>query len=385
MQNSTTFTQVRRFGGRLRLYLNVYRLLALALAASQVSVLNLAAPLTGSILVIAAVVYSAAKFVTPIAPRSATLGQALLATDLVFCGVLVWLTGGINSPFLLYTLTPVLTASLFYSSSIATMIAISSTLSVLLAQLVNPFNTLSPGPPELSNFLNYIVAVSLSASLPYLVNLNLHQRLQGEFIAEERQRLSREIHDGIVQTLSALSWQGQLIDRELKRRDISLPEADKLLVLVDDARSEALESLELLRRYSGSGQMISHLKNYLHHLKQDAGIDYKLDLPLVEPKLPPYIELQLLRISQEALNNIRKHAGAHHISLSMTRINGRLSVTIEDDGRGFDVTAKRGSTSGGHGLNVMKERAESAGGNLTVVSMPGRGTTVMVDIPVDRR
>ena len=378
--------QAKRFGGRLRLYLNVYRLLALALAGSQLSVFELAEPLSSSVLIIAASAYTGFKFLAPVSPRNNLLGQALLALDLIVCAVLVWLTGGINSPFLLYTLSPVLTAAFFYDSHMATMVAVASTMNILLVQLANPFYEFDPGPLELSYFLIYLVAVSLSASLPYLVNINLQQRMQGEFVAEERSRLSREIHDGTVQTLSALNWQGQLIERELGRRGISLPEVDKLLRLVEEARVEALESLELLRRYSGCGQMIAHLKNYLHHLKQDAGIDYKLNLPAEEPSLPPHIELQLLRICQEAMNNIRKHAGAQHISLGMARVDGNITVTIEDDGKGFDVASHyRGQLSKGHGLSVMKERAESAGGHLLVVSMAGRGTTIRVDIPVDRR
>ncbi|MEN8614671.1 sensor histidine kinase [Dehalogenimonas sp. THU2] len=386
MHVSAPVIQARRFGGRLKLYLNVYRVLALALAVSQLSAFDLAPPLSAVVIAGAAIGYTAFKFFTPASPRNATTGQLFLALDIIFAGWLVWMTGGINSPFLLYTLAPVLSASLFYSSYVAMSVAVVSNLNILLAQLVNPLFNLVPGLPELSYFLIYIVAVSLSASLPYLVNINLRQRMQGEFIIEERQRLSREIHDGTVQTLSALSWQGQIIDRELKRRGIEMPEVDKLLHLVEGARTEALESLELLRRYSGCGQMIGHLKTYLQRLKQDTGIDYSLDLPVEEPQLPPYVELQLFRICQEALNNIRKHADANNISLAMVRLDGHLSVTIEDDGHGFDVTKhNRGMLSAGHGLNVMKERAESAGGNFRVVSFVGRGTTIKMDIPIDRR
>jgi signal transduction histidine kinase len=378
--------QAKRFGIRLKSYLGVYRVLALALAISQLTTFDLSTPLSTGVITIFAIGYTVFMMVGPVTTRNTTLGQAVLALDLIVCAGLVWLTGGINSPFLLYTLSPVLAASLFFNPYTASTVAVASSLNILLAQMVNPFFSLDSGLPVISYFLIYIVAVSLSASLPYLVNINLHQRLQGEFVAEERQRLSREIHDGTVQTLSALKWQSELIDRELKRQGTTLPEVTKLMELVEEARLEALESLELLRRYSGCGQMISHIQNYLHHLKQDAGIDYRLKLPPVEPALPPYIELQLLRICQEALNNIRKHAGAKHIALTMVQNDGHLSVTIEDDGAGFDAAKYyRGLMSNGHGLNVMKERAESAGGTFMVVSFAGKGTTIRVVIPVDRR
>ncbi len=377
--------KTRSFGGRLRLYLNIYRAVALALAASQLSSFNSSMPLPAGVVILGAAVYTGIRFITPIDSKNAWRGQAFLAIDLVFCGLLVWLTGGINSPFLLYTLAPVLSASLFYSQYMASSVAIASSLYILLAQLANPFYTLSPGPFEISYFFIYVVAVSLSASLPYLVNINLHQRLQGEFIAEERQRLSREIHDGTVQTLSAISWQGQIIERELDKLGISHPEVDKMLRLVEDARLEALESLELLRRYSGAGPMINHLKNYLNHLKQDVGIDYHLSLPQDSSSMPPHIEMQLLRICQEAMNNTRKHACAKHIALDMTRKDSRVLVTIQDDGVGFDVgNYYHGRIRNGHGLNVMKERAESVGGSLMVVSVPGQGTTLKIDIPLNR-
>jgi signal transduction histidine kinase len=386
MEASYPVLQARRFGGRLRLYLGVYRALALAVAVSQLAVNGESLPVAAGILIPTATGYTLLKFLIPVSPRSNMLGQVILALDLIVCAVLVWLTGGINSPFLLYTLSPVLSASFFYDSHMTAMVGIASTLNVLLVQLANPFYEFSPGPLELGYYLIYIVAVALSASLPYLVNINLHQRLRGEFIAEERGRLSREIHDGTVQTLSALKWQGQVIERELKRRGIEMPEVGKLLNLVDEARVEALESLELLRRYTGCGQLVSHLKNYLHHLKQDSGIDYHIDLPGEEPALPPYTELQLLRICQEAVTNIRKHAAASAISLAMTQSNGHLLITIADDGQGFDFDSQsRAAGPQGHGLSVMKERAEATGGSMTIISSPRQGTTVKIDVPIGRR
>jgi len=386
MQNFASDFQTSRFGGRLRLYLNVYRALTVALASLQTASLDIVEPFSPAIIIISAAVYTVFKFIAPASPRSVPLGQALLGADLLFCASLVWLTGGIDSAYLLYSVSPVLSASFFYGPNTAATMAALSSLNALLAGILNPFYEVSPDPLELSYLLIYIVAVSLSASLPYLVNINLRQRLQGEFVAEERQRLSREIHDGTVQILSAIKWQAQLIDRELGRRGIILPEAGKLIGLVEEARTEALESLELLRRYSGCGQMISQLKNYLHHLKQDSGIDYNMNLPPEEPCLPPHIELQLLRICQEAMNNVRKHADARHITLDITKKNKRFLVTIKDDGNGFEFPVPSGArVSRGHGLNVMRERAESVGGSLVVSSRPGHGTTVTIDVPGDRR
>ena len=386
MQDGSSFTQTMRFGGRLRFFLGLYRALALIIAASQLNVNGISSTIPSPIIFWVVVGYTLFKFLTPAFPKRYLVGQLLLALDILFCGVLIWLSGGVSSPYLLYTLSPILTASLFYNSYMAMMVGVASVLDVLLAQLVEPGLTTSFNATQISYFLIYIAAASLSASLPYLVNINLQQRLEGEFVTEERKRLSREIHDGTVQTLSAINWQAQIIERELKRRGIEMIEVNKLLRLVEESRVEALESLELLRKYSGAGQMIAQLKNYLYHLKQDAGINYSINLPDTEPDLPPQIELQLLRICQEAMNNIRKHAEAKNITFEMARRNGHLCVSIQDDGKGFEIDQiYHGHSRQGHGLNVMEERAVSAGGKLKVISTPGKGTTLTVDIPLERK
>jgi len=375
--------QAGRFSVKLRVYLSIFRALTLLLAAGQLLNLDLALAAPASVIIAASAAYTLLRLLMPVPSRDDLLGQGMLAIDLVVCAAFVWMTGGISSPFLLYSLCPVLAASFYYDSHMATMVAVASALNILFVQLVNPFYVVIPGPPEVSYYLIYVVAVSLAASLPYLVNLNLHQRLQSEFVAEERQRLSREIHDGTAQTLSSLKWHGELITRELTRRGVSLPEMADLNRMIEEARVETLESLQLLRRYSGCGQIISHLKNYLVHLKEDAGIGFTFNLPADELKLAPYIELQLLRICQEALNNIRKHAGASRINFDMVRHNGNLTVTIRDNGRGF-IFKPTAKTSSGHGLNVMKERAASIGGIFSIDSEIGKGTTVNVAIPVKK-
>ncbi|PPD58968.1 sensor histidine kinase [Dehalogenimonas etheniformans] len=376
----------RAFGGKLRLYLSIFRFLTLILALSQVSGVVPKGSISIAGVIIAASAYTVIKFFTPVTARNYLASQALLATDLVFCAAMVWVTGGLSSPFLLYTLTPVLAASFFYESRMALTVAVASILDILLTQLVNPFYQLTSGPLEFSFFFIYIVAVSLSASLPYLVNFNLQRRMQGEYVAEERSRLSRELHDGTVQVLAALNWQAQLVERDLSRQGISLPSLSHLLHLSKESQSEAREALQLLRDYTESGKFVEHLKTYADRFKQDSGIEYKMDLLPLEPKLEPQVELQLLRICQEAMNNIRKHARARHVCVNMIRSpKNYLTVTIEDDGLGFDLDAGlRTSGFQGHGLNVMRERAETVGGYLQMDSQLGKGTVITVVVPLNR-
>jgi signal transduction histidine kinase len=91
--------------------------------------------------------------------------------------------------------------------------------------------------------------------------------------------------------------------------------------------------------------------------------------------------VQLVRIVQEALANVRKHAGTDHASVRLQAKEQSVRVTIEDDGRGLQPEADAGSKQGHFGLEIMRERAESLGGKLAVESTPGHGTRIVATLP----
>jgi len=367
---------------------SAYRLLAFAIATAQIFAFpsaqySISPPL---VLVIGVGIYSVAKAFHPLRWHQAGfLGYSLFGADIAICALLVLMTGGIYSPFLLYTLTPVLTAALLLGRAITFGIGGLSAVYVLGVHLGNPFFSTRLSIPELSYFLVYVIAVCLTATLPYLINANLRERLQSEDILQERQRLSRELHDGVVQTLSALRWQGQLLHRRLAEMGIDLDEVRELERLLEKGHQEARESLELLRNYTGDGRFLPHFKDYLEHLSQSSGIGFRLDAETSELHLGALAELELLRICQEAVTNVRKHSGAHEVQVKVELVNGHLKVSITDDGCGFDALAyyHDGTEAKGHGLAVMQERAESIGGRVRVLSMPGQGTEVQVEVPTN--
>jgi signal transduction histidine kinase len=296
-------------------------------------------------------------------------------------------TAGLYSPFLLYSLAPVLTAALLMGHGATFGISTASVAYAIGAHLFNPFFPTQLSLPELSYFLAYIIAVSLAAVLPYLININLRQRLQYEDIIQERQRMSREIHDGIAQTLSALRWQAQLLTRRLKTMGIELEEIKQLEILTEKARLDTRESIELLRGYTGSG-FLPNLRGYLKQLSQENSLTCHLDSEERELRLGAPAELELMRICQEALSNVKQHAAASHVDVKIRSVDNHFEVNIADDGRGFDALAYY---QGGmqhvksHGLAVMKERAESIGGKLRVISLPGKGTEVQVEVPANNQ
>jgi len=178
----------------------------------------------------------------------------------------------------------------------------------------------------------------------------------------------------------------QLIHRRLLEMGVDLEEVRELVRLVARARQDARERLELLRNYTGDGSFLPHLKGYLEHLSQNTDINFCFDVKTGELHLQAPVQLQLLRICQEALTNIIKHSGAHAVQVKVEHKVNRLEVSIADNGCGFNALAyyTDGAHAEGHGLAVMRERAESIGGKLLVLSMPGRGTEIQVQVPVNR-
>jgi len=378
-----------RWQDRISLVPSAYRWLAFGIASAQIFLFpsayySLTPPLY---LIIAVGIYTLLKTLRPLRwqeKNSSTL--VLLGLDTVVCFFLVLSTAGLYSPFLLYTLAPVLTAALLLDRGVTFGITAVSGAYVIGAHLFNPFFPTQLLLPELSYFLAYIIAVSLAAALPYLINVNLRQRLQYEDIIQERQRLSRDIHDGLAQTLSALRWQAQLLTRRLRAMGIEVEEAKQLEVLAEKARLDTRESIELLRNYTGGGFM-PNLKGYLKQLGQENNLIFRLDTEEDQLRLGAPAELELMRICQEALSNVRKHAGASHVDIKVKSVDNHFEVSIADDGCGFDALAyyQGGMQTRGHGLAVMRERAESIGGKLRVLSMPGKGTEVQIEVPANNQ
>jgi signal transduction histidine kinase len=198
-------------------------------------------------------------------------------------------------------------------------------------------------------------------------------------VSRERNRLARELHDTLAHSLTAISVSLEAarayfdID-PAKTRDLIDKSLDSTRTGVDETRralkalrSNALEDMGLglaIQRAAESAASRSHL-------------NLELDLPSPMPSLSPDVEQAIYRITQEAIENITAHSKAKRFSVRLSS-DGHTILMIEDDGHGFDGPAKE--MSGHFGLVGMRERAELAGGTLTVESAPGRGTKIVLTI-----
>jgi two-component system CheB/CheR fusion protein len=202
---------------------------------------------------------------------------------------------------------------------------------------------------------------------------------------DERRRISRELHDQLGQSLTALRLKLEGLNEEAGRRSklrVRIEELNEIAQRLDadvdflawELRPTALDDLGL----------IVALSNYAQEWSKHFGINVNFhSRGLGDTRLAPLVETNLYRIAQEALNNVAKHAGATSVDMLLERRDQHAVLIIEDNGRGFDPDDVKVSESGrGMGLVGMRERAALVAGSAEIESAPGGGATIFVRVPV---
>jgi signal transduction histidine kinase len=209
-----------------------------------------------------------------------------------------------------------------------------------------------------------------------------------ERIADERQderaRIAAALHDDVLQCLYNVTIRTQIIREDLRY--------GRLLDLDDDvpallqASEEAVEELrdvigDLRRSTIGHAGLVDTLTLLVEHLRTESGIQFISELDATV-RAEPSTELVVYQVARESLTNILKHSGAKTVWLSLNLVAGWVSLTIEDDGCGFDIRGEAAKRADRHfGLGLMRERAAMTGGSLDLRSSPGAGTTIQLRVP----
>lgn len=235
----------------------------------------------------------------------------------------------------------------------------------------------SPSAPEQSllEALNSHLASALE-------NLRLNALEREAAVSGERYHLSRELHDSIAQSLAFLKIQVQLMRDALRERDATT--VQKVLEEIDtgvrECYGDVRELLVNFRTRTDTQDIESALASTLRKFELQTGLRTTLDISGRGGVLVDEVRIQVLHIVQEALTNVRKHAGASQVWVRVQRLP-RWSFEIRDDGAGFVAS---GSTADGThlGLQIMSERAQRIGANLAVSSPPGQGCSVRLTLPV---
>jgi signal transduction histidine kinase len=226
----------------------------------------------------------------------------------------------------------------------------------------------------------------------------LTKQVQRLAVAEERDRLAREMHDGLAQVLAYLLVRLDTIEGlvERGRTAEAIREVQRLRASGEEAYADVREAIAGLRTRpeAGAAGLAAALREYGAQFADRTGVDVSFDARSLDADggaLSPAAELQLMRIAQEALTNVRKHARAAHVAVGFWRDATAWHLTVRDDGTGFDPEAPApnlaasndpGKRTAHFGLPIMRERAQSLGGTLAVDSRTGVGTTVHATVPV---
>lgn len=203
-------------------------------------------------------------------------------------------------------------------------------------------------------------------------------RRLANIVEQERSRIARDVHDDALQTLAGLGIRLEVLSERLER-----PEEKRGVEEIVSSLNRSTERLRQLildlRPEPLQVGLRSAIRFYFDQTRIEADPELKVRSTL-RHELPPEPRLAVYRACQEALNNVRKHAEARHVTVTLDERDGGLAITISDDGKGFRVSAK---PHRGHlGLTAMRERAELLGGSFLITSRRGRGTTVRFWFPV---
>jgi signal transduction histidine kinase len=198
-------------------------------------------------------------------------------------------------------------------------------------------------------------------------------------LSRERNRLARELHDTVAHSLTALSVS---LETAKAYFDVDLNQTRDLVDMsIEATRKGVDETRRALKALRSSDLEDLGLRLAIKKIAESAASRFALDLELglqdSLPSLSPDVEQTIFRITQEAIENITKHSQAQKFNIQLSN-NGRTTLTIQDDGIGFDMKSKQ--PMGHFGLIGMKERAELAGGNLEIVSEKNKGTKVVLKI-----
>jgi signal transduction histidine kinase len=206
----------------------------------------------------------------------------------------------------------------------------------------------------------------------------LAERGQQLAVLEERQRLARDLHDSVTQLIFSLMLIAQSVGPAYKR-DAAEGERrlGRMLELSQQALAEMRALLTELRPTSPvAAGLLPALRQHVERVAEREKLHIKLDAETYRAQSPEREEM-LYRVAQESLNNVIKHARAQTVLLTLTQVNGTLTLAVTDNGRGFNPA----QATGGMGLPGMRERVERLGGALKVQSMPNIGTTICVTLP----
>ena len=215
-------------------------------------------------------------------------------------------------------------------------------------------------------------------------NASLMADLEYQATIQERARLAREIHDGLAQTIGFLKLQAAQLRGYLTRGEIERARQSVELCysVLTEAYQDARQAIDGLRIAPDECGLNGWLEQTVHEFEELSGLSVALETEGLDIALSPEVHAQLVRILQEALSNVRKHAQACHVWVNCCANGEDLILEVRDDGQGFAPEDVTGAWR--HGLRGMRERADLIGADFQVVSRSQEGALVRLRLPISR-
>ncbi len=222
--------------------------------------------------------------------------------------------------------------------------------------------------------------------LKFQITARKEAEVQFKAVLTERTRLAQELHDTVEQTLTGIALQ---LDTAAKLHDHkpqnALTHLELARSLMARSQLEMRRSVwDLRRRAAEQFDLPSALQESFRQITQDTGLQIELKTRGAPRPLPEVVEENLLRVGQEALTNVIKHASATRVAVELEFKSQQVVLQVNDNGRGFNPKNCVGPRDGHFGLLGMSERAKRVDGQFSVVSEPGKGTTVRIEIPISQ-
>jgi signal transduction histidine kinase len=242
---------------------------------------------------------------------------------------------------------------------------------VVVASAPTPLS-IDPTAATLLTLLGDLLAAGIATA-------RMRQQLQGAEIERERARLAAEIHDGLAQDLALATRELALLESE-PDPELARASAERLREAVGSARRVVRARLEDLSVHIPLGGVEAAVKEVSARRGQGLPLVVSCEGPAID--VSPELTAVIVRVLTEALANSARHAEPEHVEVRLRVEEGLLTLEVEDDGVGFQPAEAGGPGDGHFGLTLMRERARSAGGNLTVSSAPEGGARVRLEVPV---
>jgi ligand-binding sensor domain-containing protein/signal transduction histidine kinase len=241
-----------------------------------------------------------------------------------------------------------------------------------------------------------LAGIGIVASLAGVVLIATRWRLQRKLellqqqaaVEKERGRIAKDIHDDLGASLTRIMMLGERVAEDINKPEVLAGHVDKI---VTSARATVQAMDEVVWAVNPENDsldgLIGYINQYATQLFENTKVRCRLEMPQISPQLmlPAEVRHDLFLAVKEALHNVLKHAGASEVHLKVWEAEGRVEITIEDDGCGFDAAARNGNGNGGrsgHGLANMRKRMEEIGGEMKVLAEKGKGTEIRFSVTV---